>query len=761
MTNFRVNRIHLTVFGVAMVFMLAIAAATGSIIWKQRQDALSNSTSQANRFVSGAVTALNRTLLGVDVLLTSLEEPLKLSEQHIDSLDAHEANQLLHTIVGRNLTLRRLALLDDSSHVLASSGLESNSALELPDNFIARALAMQVSSLLISQPVRQSSSAEQVLFLGRHLRLADGSKVVAVAEVLVMQFNAIMVQGADIIGLEVTLERRNGQLLAGLPIHDKLLGTKLPYPLPSGLIATEIRAARLSAQPAIVSVQPILYDDVLIAASIPVDAALTQWRTERNFILTVALLFAAMVLAAAGFSAWYLERLAQARQTIKRSKAEIEHLAFYDHLTNLPNRLLLMDRVNHALTNNQRHRSYGALLFLDLDNFKNLNDTQGHDVGDLLLKQVAKRLTISVRAHDTVARLGGDEFVVLLEGLSTNPLEAAELTRRIGKNLITALNQPHVFAGQSHKSSASVGATLFGADAGSAADLLKQADIAMYKVKDRGRNDLCFFDPQMQAEISAHAALEADLQSAVLQRQFVLYYQPQVAKSGEVIGAEVLIRWQHPARGMVPPFEFIAVAEESDLINQIGLWVLQTACLQLRQWQLSEATANLQLAVNVSARQFRQGDFVALVQCVIDETGVAPQNLKLELTESLVLDNVDDTIAKMTALKALGVRFSMDDFGTGQSSLSYLTRLPLDQLKIDQSFVRNIGIKSSDGVIVQTIIGMANNLGLEVIAEGVETVEQMAFLAAHGCTLYQGYLFGKPAPVADFETLLSHRLTPA
>jgi len=761
MTRFRVNGIQLIVLGVAVAFLLAITAAAGSLLWKQRQDALSNSASQADRFVSGAVAALNRTLLGTDVLLASLQESLALSEQHLDSLDISVANQQFRTIIGRNLALRRLVLLDNASHVLASSDLVEVAELGIPTDFITRALATQVSSLVISPPVRQKSSAEQVLFLARHLRLADGSRVVALAEVLVMQFNAIMVQGADISGLEVTLERSDGQLLAGLPVQDKLLGTTLPDPLPQGLMTTELRAARLTAQPAIVSVRPVLYDDVLIAASIPIDAALTKWRTERNFILTVALLFAAMVLAAAGFSAWYLERMAQARQTIKRSKAEIEHLAFYDHLTNLPNRLLLMDRVNHALSNNQRHKSYGVLLFLDLDNFKNLNDTQGHDVGDLLLKQVAKRLTISVRAHDTVARLGGDEFVVLLEDLSTNPLEAAELAKRIGKNLIAALSQPYVFAGQSHKSSASVGATLFGADSASAADLLKQADIAMYKVKDRGRNDLCFFDPKMQAEISAHAALEADLQSAVLQRQFVLFFQPQVAKNGEVIGAEVLIRWQHPTRGMVPPFEFIPVAEESDLISQIGLWVLQTACLQLRLWQESEATADLQLAVNVSARQFRQSDFVALVQCVIEDTGVAPHGLKLELTESLVLDNVADTIAKMKALKALGVRFSMDDFGTGQSSLSYLTRLPLDQLKIDQSFVRNIGIKSSDGVIVQTIIGMARNLGLEVIAEGVETVEQEAFLAEHGCTLYQGYLFGKPTPVADFEALLSNRLTSA
>ncbi|MDD2881462.1 MAG: EAL domain-containing protein [Rhodoferax sp.] len=756
-----IKRIHLTVWGVAVAFLLAIATAAGSLIWKQQQDALSNSTLQAERFVNGAVAALNRTLLGMDVLLASLEESLALNEQHLDTLDAPAASRVLRTIVGRNLALRRLMLLDERSHVLASSDLIEITALEIPPDFIARVLAPQVSNLIISQPVRQNSSAEQVLFLARHLKLADGSKVVALAEVLVMQFNTIMVQGADISGLEVTLERSDGHLLAGLPVQDQLLGTRLPAPMPKGYVNAQQRPARLTAQPAIVSAQSILYDSVLIAASIPLDAALTQWRAERNFILVVAATFAAMVLAAGGLSSWYLARMAQARKTIKQSKAEIEQLAFYDHLTNLPNRLLLMERINHALSNNQRNKSYGVLLFLDLDNFKSLNDTRGHDVGDLLLKQVARRLKSSVRAHDTVARLGGDEFVILLEDLSTQPLEAAELARRIVNNLLAALGQPYVFAGQTHKSSASVGATLFGADTGSASDLLKQADIAMYKVKDRGRNDLCFFDPKMQADISAHAALEADLQTAVLKRQFVLYYQPQVALATGVIGAEVLIRWQHPTRGMVPPFEFIPVAEESDLINQIGLWVLQTACQQLKVWQQYKATAGLQLAVNVSARQFRQHDFVALVQRVIATTGVAPQGLKLELTESLVLDNVDDTIAKMTALKALGVRFSMDDFGTGQSSLSYLTRLPLDQLKIDQSFVRNIGIKTSDGVIVQTIIGMAGNLGLEVIAEGVETTEQQAFLAEHGCTLYQGYLFGKPGPLANFEVLLNSPWPPA
>lgn len=757
MISIRASRVNLAVTGVVLVFLLAIAMATTSLLWKLRHDTLVNSAAQVNRFVGGAVAALNRTLLGVDVLLASMGESMALSEQHLDSLDGPAASKTMQTIVGRNLMLRRLALLDAQSQVLASSDSE-NTPLTLPPGFVTRVLTPQVSNLTISQPSQHNGSTEHVLFLARHLRLADGTQVVALAEVLVMQFNTIMVQGADISGLEVTLERSDGQLLAGLPAQDKLLGSLLPDPLLGGLTAPVQRTARLTGQPALVGAQPILYDGALIAASVPLDAALTQWRIERNFIAVVAFVFAAMVVVAGGFSLWYLQGMAQARQTIQRSKAEIEQLAFYDHLTNLPNRLLLMDRLSHALASSRRTQRCGVLLFLDLDNFKNLNDTQGHDVGDLLLKQVAQRLSSRVRAQDTVARLGGDEFVILLEELSKSPLEAAEMARRIGQTLIAELNLPYLFAGQSHKSTASMGAALFGVDSSSAADLLKQADIAMYKVKDRGRNDLCFFDPQMQSDITAHAALEADLQKAVLQRQFVLYYQPQVVKGGHVLGAEVLIRWQHPTRGMVPPFEFIPVAEESDVINQIGLWVLQTACQQLCQWQRIPATAHLQLAVNVSARQFRQADFVALVQCVLEDTGVVPHGLKLELTESLVLDNVDDTIAKMTALKDLGVRFSMDDFGTGQSSLSYLTRLPLDQLKIDQSFVRNIGIKPSDGMIVQTIIGMAGNLGLEVIAEGVETPAQQAFLAEHGCTVYQGYLFGKPTPLPGFEALLNATL---
>ncbi|MBX9832396.1 MAG: EAL domain-containing protein [Burkholderiaceae bacterium] len=441
---------------------------------------------------------------------------------------------------------------------------------------------------------------------------------------------------------------------------------------------------------------------------------------------------------------------------LRQASAEIESLAFYDPLTNLPNRRLLMDRLQQAIAASVRSGQFGALLFLDLDHFKTLNDTQGHEVGDLLLRQVAQRLKTCVRREDTVARLGGDEFVVMLHELSASSDEAAAYARRVGEKILRKLNVPYTLGGISHHSTPSIGATLMGGTLKPTVDLLKQADIAMYQVKSQGRNALCFFDPQMQIAISARAQLEGDLQLALTGRQFVLHYQPQFHLDGSIVGAEALIRWNHPERGLIAPGAFINVAEESELIVPMGHWVLRTACEQLAAWENDARYRHVQLSVNVSARQFRQRDFVARVVEVLRETGARPHLLKMELTESLVLDNVDDTIAKMGMLKTKGVRFSVDDFGTGYSSLAYLTRLPLDQLKIDQSFVRNLGVRHTDDVIVQTIIGMARNLELDVIAEGVETQAQKDFLALHGCLLFQGYLMGRPTPVAALEALLDN-----
>ena len=445
---------------------------------------------------------------------------------------------------------------------------------------------------------------------------------------------------------------------------------------------------------------------------------------------------------------------------LRRANEEIEHLAFYDPLTGLPNRRLLLDRLGQAPVLSQRSGKVGALLFLDLDHFKDLNDTLGHEVGDELLQEVAQRLLANVRVADTVARLGGDEFVVMLSELSTSTQEAAAMAQRIGEKILRGLSEPYLLRGHTHQGAASIGATLFGASAQSASELLRQADIAMYQVKARRGNALCFFDPKMQTAINDRAQLEADLRQALVAQQLVLHYQPQATLQGDVIGAECLLRWQHPQRGMVPPGQFIAVAEESDLILHIGQWVLHSACTQLARWQEQPQWAHLQLSVNVSARQFRQSDFVHQVIETLQVTGARAHLLTLELTESLVLDNVEDAIDKMHQLRTKGVRFSVDDFGTGYSSLAYLTRLPLHQLKIDQSFVRNLGSRPSDDVIVQTIIGMGRNLDLEVIAEGVETEAQKAILAGHGCDLYQGYLLARPMPVADFERSLGGPAAP-
>jgi diguanylate cyclase (GGDEF)-like protein len=439
---------------------------------------------------------------------------------------------------------------------------------------------------------------------------------------------------------------------------------------------------------------------------------------------------------------------------LKVQAAHIEQLAFYDPLTGLPNRSLLRDRVQQALIHSTRYMNHGAILFIDLDNFKALNDTKGHNIGDLLLIEVAKRLQGCVRSSDTVARLGGDEFVVVLDDLNEDTQQAVAQAQDIGDKVLASLDQPFNLQGFEHYSSASIGISLFSDNEIGMDDLFKHADTAMYQAKTSGRNTLRFFDPDMQASLEARATLEADLRHALSQQQFNLFYQIQVNAANHPSGAEALLRWLHPERGLVSPLQFIPLAEDTGLILPIGQWVLETACAQIKAWEASPLACELQLAVNVSARQFHQPGFVEQVREALIKAGAAPNRLKLELTESVVLENINDTIAKMHELKQIGVRFSMDDFGTGYSSLSYLTQLPFDQLKIDRSFVRNIGIKPTDAVIVQTIIGMGNSLGMEVIAEGVENEEQRDFLERNGCHAYQGYWFSKPVPIKEFEVLI-------
>jgi diguanylate cyclase (GGDEF)-like protein/PAS domain S-box-containing protein len=441
----------------------------------------------------------------------------------------------------------------------------------------------------------------------------------------------------------------------------------------------------------------------------------------------------------------------------KKSEEEIRNLAFYDALTKLPNRHLFLDRFRSALTSASRLNSFGAILLIDLDRFKLLNDTLGHDCGDLILIEVASRLKSSVREMDTVARLGADEFIVLIEDVSDNMDDTSRKVGLVAEKIRESLASPYYCNGHPLLSSPSIGVSLYRGNEKSVDVIVQHADMAMYQAKSAGRNSIRFFDPVMQNKVAAHASLEHDLRHAITQQQLHLYYQMQVDNHNRPLGAEALLRWIHPVRGLVLPGIFIPVAEESALILEIGHWVLDTACRQLALWADSDQMRELVLAVNVSAKQFAVPDFVAVVADVLKTHQVNPSRLKLELTESVMLEDMAATINKMHALKALGVTLAMDDFGIGYSSLSYLKQLPLDQLKIDQGFVQGITKDGSDAMLVQTIIDLATNFRLNVIAEGVETEAQLVFLKHHDCMAFQGFLFGKALPVKEFEQLL-HRI---
>ncbi|MRW91531.1 EAL domain-containing protein [Duganella sp. FT80W] len=436
----------------------------------------------------------------------------------------------------------------------------------------------------------------------------------------------------------------------------------------------------------------------------------------------------------------------------KATEAEIHRLAFYDKLTGLPNRQLLLDRLEHALALGQRGGRPGAALFIDLDNFKSINDTRGHDKGDMLLQLVADRLDDAVRSCDTVARFGGDEFVILLEDLG---IDAATSAQEIATKVLQSFHEPFEIDGAQHYSTTSIGVAVFGREPTTVDEVLKRADLAMYHAKAEGRNCVSLFDPGMQARVSARAQLESEMRRALAGDEFVLHYQPLASTDGQIAGAEALIRWQHPLRGMVSPCAFIPLAEETNMILQLGRWVLLQACQLLARWADDTRTATLEMAVNVSPVQFHRPDFVEQVLEVLTLTGARPERLRLELTESLLLKDVESTILKMERLRAVGVSFAVDDFGTGYSSLSYLHRLPLSQLKIDRSFIAGSGQQGHGEAIVRMIAALGKTLNMSLLAEGVETPEQLAFVAAEGCQYYQGYWFSKPLPEHELTALIA------
>lgn len=438
----------------------------------------------------------------------------------------------------------------------------------------------------------------------------------------------------------------------------------------------------------------------------------------------------------------------------KAAEQEIHQLAFYDPLTGLANRQLFMDRMEAALKELRRHQRCAALLLIDIDNFKQINDTLGHFSGDQLLQTIAQRLGQMLRDTDTLARLGSDEFAILIEGEASSLMQTSQLAERIAHKLQSTLCKPIALGEESVTVTGSVGIALmtnceYGVD-----DYLQQVDMALFQAKNSGRHHVCFFDPSMQVSLLAHVRLETDLYQAQAKQQWLLYYQPQVDHHGKVFGAEALLRWEHPERGLVSPDEFIPLLESTGLINAVGEWVLETACHQLVRWAQQPQFRDLTLSVNISPLQFRDEGFLRRVERVFARTQVPLQRLKLEVTESLFVEARDDARDKMLALKAQGVRFSLDDFGTGYSSLAYLAQLPLDQLKIDQSFVQQILVSQANAAIVESTIALAENLDLEVIAEGVATQAQQAWLLAHNCRAYQGYLYGAPVAASVFEAQL-------
>ncbi|MGX9418938.1 bacteriohemerythrin [Vibrio sp. WJH972] len=438
----------------------------------------------------------------------------------------------------------------------------------------------------------------------------------------------------------------------------------------------------------------------------------------------------------------------------KENEEKISSLAYYDSLTSLPNRRLLFDRLNHALALSNRDTAYNAVIFIDIDNFKNINDSHGHEFGDAVLQQAAKRIQDCIRASDTLARIGGDEFVLILSDLDNNELEAAAEAEIVAHKVIQALSHPYQVNKHQFISSASGGISLFNNASISSSELMKQADIAMYQAKKSGKNTVFFYKPLMQETISERLTLEKKLHKAVRNKQFELYYQPQVDNSNNTTGVEALIRWNHPTDGIINPDDFIPLSEETGLIIPIGDWVLEQACLQLKQWEISQQTKHLTISVNVSYRQFRQPDFILKVAKLISKYEISLGMLKLELTETMLVDDLDLTKSHMHSLKALGIQFSLDDFGTGYSSLQYLKRLPVNELKIDRSFISELELDINDQSIVKTTILMANSLGIDVIAEGVENDQQKTFLGTHGCLSYQGFLYSKPMPVKEFESYL-------
>lgn len=699
-----------------------------------------------------------RLAMQAEIVEKNLTPQLKLSKRVIDSIidelaawqaqDDHlrRANHSLKVISDALIGIRPILVIGPDGQVVAGSdaGLADENFRQ--NDCFQKAMRLADPQLLhVSAPPGNTAAPGAISLCRRISGFQGGFGGIVMVSLAPAYFSDLLDSIRYARDVHSSISREDGQLYLASTRR-----TDAPMPgLPRGA-----DKQRMVAERHVPSSAPLFGTTLRIAVSRDTEVLFAPWRQS---LYAQSVLFGLVAIFSTLGLLIIQKRHRLRRAERKKTEKQIQQLAFFDQLTKLPNRILLLDRLKQAKKASLRSGNHGAVLFIDLDNFKTLNDTLGHDMGDLLLNQVARRLVGCVRAGDTVARLGGDEFVVMLTDLHVNAEQAAAQVDIVGNKILQELSQTYWLNQVTHRSTSSIGATLFMGNLTSIDDLLKQADLAMYKSKAVGRNALRFFDPAMEVAMLERAALETDLRDAIPCRQLILHYQPQIDHRGGVTGVEALVRWQHPLRGLVPPGDFIALAEEIGVILPLGQWVLETACAQLVAWAGHPDMRHLSIAVNVSVRQFNQDDFVDQVLFALACSGADPHLLKLELTESLLVSDVGGVIAKMSAIKAHGVGFSLDDFGTGYSSLAYLKRLPLDQLKIDKSFVRDVTHDPSDASIAKTIIALARSLNIAVIAEGVETLAQRDFLARYGCRAYQGYFFSRPLTLMDLEKFVQRR----
>jgi diguanylate cyclase (GGDEF)-like protein len=746
------------IFFAMSIFPIAMAIIYFGDYSSSRERELENGSARARSFSHMYAEQVSRSFAGVDLLVEELSKTFNEQEDW-PTWPEHRGFELLHSHKPRYLPqLRDTAIYDANGLQRFHSSIYPTPKVNITDRPYFAALRGDAKRVLYG-PFKGRNTGLMTYVLTRRIDKKDGSFAgVAFAALELAQFQSTCWNGKVEENLQAFLINAEGVIVAECKPPDEVIrgttaiGQKLTSKF-AQISAADWRKDGLSSKDnMLIAVQQVQgYAELKVVAILNKNAVLADWYADqRRQQLAFGLLMLAMLVSV-------LFITVQMRRQ-RRNEEKINELAFFDPLTQLPNRTLLLDRLQQCMSLGERQQVFGAVLFIDLDHFKVLNDTLGHDKGDILLQQVARRLESCVRKSDTVARLGGDEFVVVLSGLRQEAKEAAAQVQVVAEKILAALNQTITLGLQQYRSAASLGATMFVGQQTSIEDLLRQADLAMYQAKASGRNGFCFFDPQMQTVVVERANLADQLRIALQESQFLLHYQPQVDADGRIVGAEALVRWLHPQRGMVSPAEFIPMTEETGMILPLGAWVLETACAQLRQWQTQAEFAHLTIAVNVSVQQFRKADFVESVLAALQITQANPQRLKLELTESLLIDNVEGIIDKMNALKDIGVCFSLDDFGTGYSSLSYLKKLPLDQLKIDQSFVRDVLLDPNDAVIARTIVALAHSLGLGVIAEGVETAEQRDFLASVACFHYQGYYFSRPLPIKDFEQFVRSKL---